>query len=84
MRTCSVIWRIFKPSIAWVIHFLLVCALLIVGPSEIVQAQTPRQMEYLDRGLVAVKVANGVYLGWRMLFVAADTYSYGSGPNPDL
>ncbi|WP_285857784.1 rhamnogalacturonan lyase family protein [Neobacillus cucumis] len=26
-----------------------------------------RQMENLDRGLVAVKVENGVYVGWRML-----------------
>lgn len=26
-----------------------------------------RQMEYLNRGLVAVKVSSGVYLGWRML-----------------
>ncbi|MEH7117327.1 hypothetical protein V7128_07880 [Neobacillus vireti] len=26
-----------------------------------------RQMEKLDRGLVAVKVENGVYVGWRML-----------------
>ena len=27
----------------------------------------PRPMEYLDRGLVAVKVSNGVYLSWRYL-----------------
>jgi len=26
-----------------------------------------RQMEYLDRGLIAVKVTSGVYLGWRFL-----------------
>ncbi len=26
-----------------------------------------RQMEYLDRGVVAVKVSNGVYLSWRLL-----------------
>ncbi|MDD4968929.1 MAG: rhamnogalacturonan lyase [Paludibacter sp.] len=26
-----------------------------------------RQMEYLNRGLVAVKVSNGVFLSWRML-----------------
>lgn len=26
-----------------------------------------RQMEYLDRGVVAVKVTNGVYLSWRLL-----------------
>jgi len=27
----------------------------------------PRQMEYLDRGTVAVKVSKGVYLSWRLL-----------------
>ena len=26
-----------------------------------------RQMEYLDRGLVAVKVSSGVFIGWRLL-----------------
>ena len=31
-----------------------------------------RQMEKLNRGLVAVKVANGVYLSWRLL--ATDSY----------
>lgn len=25
-----------------------------------------RQMEYLDRGLIAVKIENGVYVGWRL------------------
>ena len=27
----------------------------------------PRQMEFLDRGLVAVKVTSGVYLSWRLM-----------------
>ncbi|MDD3323228.1 MAG: rhamnogalacturonan lyase [Paludibacter sp.] len=27
----------------------------------------PRQMEYLNRGLIAVKVSNGVFLSWRLL-----------------
>lgn len=27
----------------------------------------PRQMEYLDRGLVAIKTGSGVYLSWRFL-----------------
>jgi len=31
-----------------------------------VRAATPRQMEALDRGLVAVKVSNGVFLSWRL------------------
>jgi rhamnogalacturonan endolyase len=28
---------------------------------------TTRQMEYLNRGLIAIKVTNGVYLSWRFL-----------------
>ena len=28
---------------------------------------TAKQMEYLDRGTVAVKVSGGVYLSWRLL-----------------
>jgi len=31
------------------------------------QVQAQRQMENLDRGLVAIKVANGVFLSWRIL-----------------
>lgn len=34
-----------------------------------------RQMEYLDRGLVAIKVSNGVYLSWR--FLGTDDTSIG-------
>ena len=37
------------------------------------------QMENLDRGLVAVKVAGGVYLGWRML-----GYEYPAGSPSDV
>lgn len=32
-----------------------------------VNAAEVRQMEYLDRGTLAVKVSNGVYLSWRLL-----------------
>lgn len=35
-----------------------------------------RQMESLDRGLVAVKVDNGVYLGWRLLGNEVDNTSF--------
>ncbi len=42
--------------------------------SQFSGAQT-RQMEYLDRGLVAIKVTSGVYLSWRLL--ATDAKSTG-------
>jgi rhamnogalacturonan endolyase len=32
----------------------------------------PRQMEYLDRGLIAVKVSSGVFVSWRLLGTDAD------------
>jgi len=35
-----------------------------------------RQMEYLDRGLVAVKVTDGVFLSWRMLGTDAKDISF--------
>jgi rhamnogalacturonan endolyase len=43
---------------------LLLCILFLFSAST--KALT-RQMEYLNRGLVAVKVSSGVYLSWRFL-----------------
>ncbi len=43
----------------WIILILLLC-------SNAVHAAT-RQMEYLNRGVVAVKTTDGVYLSWRFL-----------------
>ena len=39
------------------------------------QRQT-REVEYLDRGLVAVRVDGGVYLSWRWLGTEADDTTY--------
>jgi rhamnogalacturonan endolyase len=36
-------------------------------PGAASRLQPPRQMEYLDRGLVAVKVEGGVFVSWRLL-----------------
>ncbi|ACL75117.1 dockerin type I domain-containing protein [Ruminiclostridium cellulolyticum] len=51
--------------------FMLLLALLQVAlltiPQQLVTAASARQMEYLDRGIVAVKVSNGVFVSWRML-----------------
>lgn len=53
------------------------------GGSELSEAlETPavtvlyRQAEYLDRGLVAVKQADGIYVGWRMLGTDPDSVSF--------
>jgi len=45
-------------------YFILI-AIVILMIAGIIYGQ--RQMEYLDRGLVAVKVSNGVFLSWRIL-----------------
>ncbi|WP_318152810.1 rhamnogalacturonan lyase family protein [Paenibacillus terricola] len=39
-------------------------------------AASARQMEFLNRGLVAVKVSNGVYLSWRLLGTEAASTSF--------
>ncbi|ADL50242.1 dockerin type I domain-containing protein [Clostridium cellulovorans] len=39
-------------------------------------AATARQMENLDRGVVAVKVSNGVFVSWRVLGTEATNVSY--------
>ena len=53
--------------------------LIVLGFSSIcslfLQAEK-RQMEYLNRGLVAVKVSNGVFLSWRMLGTDSKNISF--------
>lgn len=44
---------------------LLLLGLLLIGQTEAWSAT--KQMEYLDRGVVAVKVNNGVFISWRFL-----------------
>ncbi|WP_207706231.1 rhamnogalacturonan lyase [Clostridium sp. HBUAS56017] len=39
-------------------------------------SKTARQMEYLDRGLIATKVNDGVYIGWRLLGTDAPNISF--------
>lgn len=39
-------------------------------------AETVRRMEHLDRGLVAIKVDQGIYLSWRFLGDEPDTVRY--------
>lgn len=50
---------------------LLGSALFAASPGLIhlpeAHAAGPRQMEYLDRGVVAVKTGSGVFISWRLL-----------------
>ena len=43
-----------------------------------------RQMEYLNRGLVAVKVSHGVFLSWRMLGTDTKNISFNIYRNKDI
>ncbi|NQX68662.1 rhamnogalacturonan lyase [Paenibacillus alba] len=54
-------------------------ALLITSiglPTPTAHAAVPRQMEKLDRGLVAVKVTTGVLVSWRLLGTEASSTSF--------
>ncbi|TDD13979.1 hypothetical protein E1218_33725 [Kribbella turkmenica] len=42
-------------------------AVNVAAAEELGSNELLRRMEYLDRGLVAVKVGSGVYLSWRFL-----------------
>jgi rhamnogalacturonan endolyase len=55
--------------------------LKVIGEAVQPPAPTPppsgaRQMENLNRGLVAIKVANGVYVGWRLLGTEAQNTGF--------
>lgn len=59
---------------------LLAAALLLVlpavGPDQSASAATARQMENLNRGLVAVKVSGGVFISWRLLGTEASSIGF--------
>jgi rhamnogalacturonan endolyase len=56
------------------IRIIIAFVILIIIPDVSVHAQ--RQMENLDRGLVAVKDGNNVYVGWRMLGTESDNTEF--------
>lgn len=49
---------------------------LLLSPRQVSFAASQRQMEYLDRGIVAVKTNNGVFISWRMLGTDAETIAF--------
>ncbi|ETT53611.1 rhamnogalacturonan lyase [Paenibacillus sp. FSL H7-689] len=59
---------------------LLSSALLItslgLGNTSVTHAAGPRQMEYLDRGVVAVKTGTGVFISWRLLGTEGSNVSF--------
>lgn len=69
-----------KPIIALVLAFLMAFALVALpaqGHASASSSAPPaRQAEYLDRGLVAVLVDNGVFLSWRYLNTDPDETAF--------
>jgi len=60
--------------------FLLLMVVVQVGlyivPYQSVTAATSRQMERLGRGVVAVKVSNGVFVSWRLFGTDPDSRDF--------
>ncbi len=54
----------------------LVQIVLFSFPKTTVEAASARQMENLDRGVVAVKVSNGVFVSWRVFGTEASSVTY--------
>ncbi len=64
----------FKKSVSVILIFTVIFMLNI--PQKMAAAAPTRQMEYLDRGTVAVKVQNGVFISWRVLGNESSDVSY--------
>nr|WP_302597437.1 RICIN domain-containing protein [uncultured Cellulosilyticum sp.] len=59
--------QVFKKTMSCLAMVSMFGTTLVSMPSVVTYAGTARQMEALDRGLIATKVSNGVYLSWRLL-----------------
>lgn len=55
-------------KLVYIISLLIISLLIITVFSSLeIAAASPRQMEKLDRGLVAVQTNNGIFISWRLL-----------------
>lgn len=57
----------FITVITLILTFFGITDILSIKNTASAATSIARQMEYLDRGVIATKVNNGVYIGWRML-----------------
>ncbi|XEC97391.1 rhamnogalacturonan lyase [Paenibacillus tarimensis] len=77
-------WRYrFRKTGVSLLSSLLIASVCIPGITTSAQEERPtalssikRQMEYLDRGLVAVKVEGGVFVSWRMLGTEPESITF--------
>ncbi len=70
MKPKSILKKAF--SLALTLSLFMACVPAF-APQQAKAANTARQMESLDRGLVAVNTSNGVFLSWRLL--GTESYS---------
>ncbi len=67
----------------WAFLIGLLC-LAVLSNSTVTRAVTSRQMEKLDRGVVAVKVSSGVFISWRILGTESSSVRYNLYRNSNL
>lgn len=68
----------WRGSYRKIMLFVLMCVqiALFSVPKVATQAASLRQMENLDRGVVAVKISNGVFVSWRVFGTEAASVTY--------
>lgn len=65
-----------RKSMSCFIALLLILSLFPFGGSSTSHAAASRQMEALNRGIVAVKVSNGVFVSWRLFGTEPDNIAF--------
>lgn len=59
--------RLPNVSRLFLVCLAVIMVLALIPVQQSAYANTPRQMEALDRGVVAVQVNNGIFVSWRLL-----------------
>lgn len=65
-----------RKPLFWLLAFLVSMPLFAFGATPASYAASARQMESLKRGVVAVKVNNGVFVSWRLLGTEPDNIAF--------
>ena len=66
----------FKKVVAFLLSLQIGLCFMPIQQQPVIAATQQRQMEDLDRGVVAVKVSNGVFVSWRMFGTEPSSVAY--------
>lgn len=66
----------FKKVVAFLLSLQIGMCFMPIQQQPVIAATQQRQMEDLDRGVVAVKVSNGVFISWRMFGTEPASVAY--------